>query len=336
VNHFYTLKISCKLKYIVIRCAEISAMELHTVSDRKQIGTPSNKHYPRTLVDNAKIASYHGEPQDTRLFTLFPKLPPEIRFKIWQCAISVPRIIEPAFDKHWHFKKTHPPPLLSSCAESRRECLKAYETTSSIAGPAWIRFDWDILYLKHLNFSEGFAQPNFQVSIKRWDSQDEEVSDESNKWIGKPRFFEKVHTLAINREVLTQTWDDYECIIRHFFPHLKLLVVLIDDGIMIDEVWDIKNNDFEAYEGDWGEFPPRWEFTRGSTGPFTVIFTENMRYKEYIEIQMEKHFKREEEDYEDYITLALCVMGCWLPPGVEIPECGRWPDDWTGWVRTQV
>jgi hypothetical protein len=51
---------------------------------------------------------------------------------------------------------------------------------------------------------------------------------------------------------------------------------------------------------------------------------------------MKERFEREEKDYKDYITLALCVMGCWLPPGVEIPECGRWPDDWTRRVRTQV
>lgn len=144
-----------------------------------------------------------------------------------------------------------------------------------------------------------------------------------------------VSALAINREVLTQTWDDYECIIRHFFPSLKLLVVLVDDAIAIEHVWDVKNNDFGGYEGDWGEFPPRWEFTRESTGPFTIVSNANMRYKEYIQMQMKRRFEREEEDYKQYTTPALYIMGCWLPPGIEIPECGRWPDDWTGWVRTQ-
>jgi hypothetical protein len=65
-----------------------------------------------------------------------------------------------------------------------------------------------------------------------------------------------ISALAINREVLTQTWDDYKCIIQHFFPSLKLLVVLVNDAIAIEHVWDIKSNDFEAYKGDWGEFPP--------------------------------------------------------------------------------
>jgi hypothetical protein len=96
----------------------------------------------------------------------------------------------------------------------------------------------------------------------------------------------------------------------------------------------LKTTIFEVYEGDWGEFPPRWEFTRECTGPFTIVSTENMRYKEYIEMHMKKRFEREEEDYKDYTALALCVMGCWLLSGVEIPEYGRWPDDWSRRVRT--
>jgi hypothetical protein len=124
--------------------------------------------------------------------------------------------------------------------------------------------------------------------------------------------------LAINREVLTQTEDDYECIIRHFFPRLKLLIVLIDDGIVIDDAWEIKNNDSGVYEDDRGDSPPHWEFMRESTGPFTIVSNKNTRYKEYIEMQMAKRFEREEKDYKDYTAPALCVMGCWLPPGVEI------------------
>jgi hypothetical protein len=267
---------------------------------------------------------------------LFPKLPTEIRIKIWRFVISVPRIVEVIFNDYWQYKNTNPPPVISTCAESRYESLKAYYST--ITGPEWIRCDLDVLYLKYLDFydNKGFDRRRFQGSIQRWDPQDEDVSTESNKWIGRPQSFEMVSILAINREVLTQTWDDYECIIRYFFPSLKLLVVLVDDAIAIEYVWDIKSNDFEVYEGNWGEFPPYWEFIRGSTGPFTIISIENMRYKEYIEIQMEKRFKREEEDYKDYIAPSICIMGYWLPPGVDIPECGRWPDDWTGRVRMQV
>ena len=56
----------------------------------------------------------------------------------------------------------------------------------------------------------------------------------------------------------------------------------------------------KIYDRDWGELPPRWEFIRKSTGPFTTVSTENIRYKEYIEKQMKKHFDREEKAYEGY------------------------------------
>jgi hypothetical protein len=81
-------------------------MELYTISDKKQIETPLDEHYPRTLVDNAQIASYHREQLDAPSFTLFPKLSSEICLKIWQCAISVPRIIKVEFDIHWPYSDT--------------------------------------------------------------------------------------------------------------------------------------------------------------------------------------------------------------------------------------
>lgn len=119
-----------------------------------------------------------------------------------------------------------------------------------------------------------------------------------------------------------------------FLPNLKQLVVLIDDRIAIDKVWGIKNNDFEVYKRDSGDYPPRWEFTRKCSSHFTDVSHENENYKEFIETQMEKRFKQEEEDYKGYSAPLIHVMGCWLPSGVEIPECGRWPDGWSVAVRT--
>jgi hypothetical protein len=55
-----------------------------------------------------------------------------------------------------------------------------------------------------------------------------------------------------------------------------------------------------------------------------------MVYETYVKREMMEYFKKEENDYEDYTTLFVNMRGCWPPPGVEVPECGRWPDDWDG------
>jgi hypothetical protein len=130
---------------------------------------------------------------------------------------------------------------------------------------------------------------------------------------GDPVHFENVTVLALNWEVLTQTFDDYECIIRHFFPHLKLLIVLIDDSIVIYEAWNIKEGDFKAYESDWGDFQPWWYFTRASTRPFTSVSDVNVDYERYVKKQMRERFKTDEDDYKDYNVPFINVRGCWLP-----------------------
>lgn len=190
-----------------------------------------------------------------------------------------------------------------------------------------IRFDWDVLYLKSLRFSDDFIQPNFLETIERWGPIDDlyDIADGSNKWNGRPDNFDMVRTLAIHRDTLTQTNDDYECVLRHFFPRLQLLMVLIDDDVAIKKAWGVKDNDFREYEGDWGDYPPRCYFTQKSTGPFTVVSEKNRCYEEYVITDIKKRFEREEQDYKDYTAPDIRIMGCWLPPGVNIPLCGRYP-----------
>jgi hypothetical protein len=130
--------------------------DLDSVESKAPLTKP--EEYPETLMSNTRSASYHGEQPGAGKFTLFPQLPPEIRIRIWQHAISVPRIVEVKFNKDWQYK-SKPPALLLCNKESRQECLKAYSIGNN--GSAWIRFDWDILYLKQLDFSQdgrGFAK----------------------------------------------------------------------------------------------------------------------------------------------------------------------------------
>jgi hypothetical protein len=299
--------------------------DLDGVENKAPLSKP--KVYPEALIRNTRIASYRGEPQAAGTFTLFPLLPPEIRIRIWQHAISDPRIVEVKFNKDWKYKSKELSALLLCNKESRKEFLTTYQMGSN-PHQAWIRFDRDILYLKNLDFSQDGKGFSKRSGISWLDPHDGEgVSD---TWIGRPQDFERIQALAVNREVLTQSTSDYECVIRHFFPHLALLIVLIDDDITIEAVWKIQNDKFDVYEDDWRESFPRWDFIRASTGPFSVVSPVNMRYEKYIKAEMGKRFGKEEKDYEEYTAPFFCVRGCWLPPGVEIPECGRWPDDLTG------
>ncbi|KFZ23742.1 hypothetical protein V502_01778 [Pseudogymnoascus sp. VKM F-4520 (FW-2644)] len=148
--------------------------------------------------------------------------------------------------------------------------------------------------------------------IKRWDPISDihdDISDGSDKWDGRPHNFDKVRTLAINRETLIETHDDYECVFRHFFSAY---------GYFVDNV-------FKEYEDDWGDYPPRRYFTEKSTGPLTVVSEKNRCYEEYVSTDIKKRFEREEQDYKKYTAPVLRVMGCRLAPGVNIPVCGSYP-----------
>ncbi|KAF4628144.1 hypothetical protein G7Y89_g10008 [Cudoniella acicularis] len=111
--------------------------KIGTDSDGTENETPlaKAKGFPETLINNTRIASYRGERAIARSFTLFPQLPPEIRIRIWQHAISVPRIVEIEFNTNWRYRSKTPPTLLSCNRESRKEFLKA-------ATVAQNGFDW--------------------------------------------------------------------------------------------------------------------------------------------------------------------------------------------------
>jgi hypothetical protein len=304
------------------------------------------------LLDNVRVASYPAEPKGTGSFTLFPDLPSELRIKIWHHALSIPRIVEMKESRYpercspgsretnlvpdWQYKNKNPPPLLSTCSESRNEALQAYKENTSFddeplgtGGPEWFRFDRDILHLKthDLDFSEMFMkQAQRWENIRRWGDDAgfyQHVS--SDKWASRPNLFNNVRSLSINRDLFISTDDDCECIIRHFFPNLQLLILLIDDEYDIDEMWAIDDEDFTEYEDDSGDSMPRWAFTNACTGPYKSGI-QNTTYDYYIIEDMEKRFKREEDDYEGYIAPLVMVMGCSLPPGLKLRSCGRLPD----------
>jgi hypothetical protein len=56
------------------------------------------------IIDNIQAASYYRERPVDSAFTLFPKLPPEIRLNTWGYVLLVPRIVEVVFNKIWFYR----------------------------------------------------------------------------------------------------------------------------------------------------------------------------------------------------------------------------------------
>jgi hypothetical protein len=79
--------------------------------------------------------------QEPKKFHLFPRLPPELRRKIWRHALPSPRIMSIDFIQRPHqsipqFEPNHPPPvLLQVCHESREVALENYELAFEAQGP---------------------------------------------------------------------------------------------------------------------------------------------------------------------------------------------------------
>ena len=127
--------------------------------------------------------------------------------------------------------------------------------------------------------------------------------------------------------------DDCEPFIRHFFPNLLTLLVLIDDETDIEEDWGIHNLDYRPYDEPLHEKlrtprnphnVPRVDFAAKCKGPFREVRL-NIDYRLEIEFEMRKRFEKEEDDYNFYTAPRVRVLGASVPVGVRIEECGRLP-----------
>jgi hypothetical protein len=78
-------------------------------------------------------------PVTPREFTLFPKLPPELRVKVWGFGANIPRNIELYFlnplGVEPDIRNPPLPPILHACREARKEALKYY--TESLEYCEW-------------------------------------------------------------------------------------------------------------------------------------------------------------------------------------------------------
>jgi hypothetical protein len=70
-------------------------------------------------------------------FTIFEKLPSELRIKIWKCILPGPRVVSVRFNRgaKQYTSSTAPPILLRTCPESRAVTLETY--TNLILSPQY-------------------------------------------------------------------------------------------------------------------------------------------------------------------------------------------------------
>lgn len=96
-------------------------------------------------------------------------------------------------------------------------------------------------------------------------------------------------------------------------------------------MWNIQGDDFEVYDDIWKDHNPRNSrsaFVNHSTGPHTEIETTNVDYYEYILDMVQQDFDgldEEDAEKEGYTEPRVAVLGCYLPEGRMIPQCGRTP-----------
>ncbi|CAG8950848.1 hypothetical protein HYFRA_00003065 [Hymenoscyphus fraxineus] len=302
---------------------------------------------------NISEASHFQQSPAHGSFTNFAHLPVELRLRIWHHAISVRRIVEmekiPSWDvsspedededelhtppDRWHYTIKNLPPLLSTCSESRQEVLKACRgnpkqpDSQGQPAPAWIRFDYDILHLKARTWYDNYGR----ATGHRWYESDIRDSKKGEKSLGRNSpmrdYFKNIQTLAINRELCFMTMDREASIIRQFFPNLKLLIILIEHTVDIGrkrcQMWKLHEQKLAA--GESSDVDPeylKWAFTTASTGPFIPV---SSLYQQSIERRMRRGLEKEEKRFgrKHYVAPQVVVMGCSLPPGLEIAACGR-------------
>jgi hypothetical protein len=220
----------------------------------------------RCLSDNLKVKSNSQPDQSTpdiplSKFTLFMKLPQELRLKIWRHTFEPRKIVirvesDASFCPNAHYQH---PIALQICSESREEALKWYKVYFHGSDyPTYVNSLIDMPHIRHGSPDRKIlsVQPVFGGFAARFLKNLKIVFD------GK--FMQELRYLAIDRDLWTQRIGRASLAMR-IFPRLERLVIVIDDDLLQDEnEWsDIETSDDEedfAYRASWtGNYHSRME-----------------------------------------------------------------------------
>ncbi|KAH7416762.1 hypothetical protein BKA64DRAFT_701545 [Cadophora sp. MPI-SDFR-AT-0126] len=169
-------------------------------------------------------------------FTLFPKLPAEMRFKIWFHSLPGPRVVEVDYlcTSEWVCRResqSKPSGMLRASKESRAEFLKYYSAFLEIVIP--VPLDPEDLQDEH-RLAPGsitYIDPlldTLYISANHWDTVS--VTEKSIGELVSMKCLEKLETVACEySEVKDGFGDDWEVPAASFFPNIKNIIVSIGD-----------------------------------------------------------------------------------------------------------
>ncbi|KAK8000935.1 hypothetical protein PG991_013157 [Apiospora marii] len=109
-------------------------------------------------------------------FHPFPRLPLELRQRIWAMAIE-PRLVVVAHEDYIGRKRTPPPPLLGACSEARSFLLQHYYTKAFMSSDSaqyhYVDFEVDTIHLDQFELGKYPREQHWiqQLSIMGWNSE---------------------------------------------------------------------------------------------------------------------------------------------------------------------
>jgi hypothetical protein len=193
-----------------------------------------------TLVNDldSSVASMSNESiEPVEGFTYFPKLPAEIRLKIWKDALPGPRVIriQLKFDPKppriegqkkkpqvSRFVASRPPPIgLRVCRESRIEALKEYEIgfrTKTSPAQTYVNYDLDTFVLDTLG-------AYFPYTSRMTMNGTKPISKRKRPVI-LHREFSKIRFLVIDERFL---WSADRLLTQNNFPCLEMVSIVVFD-----------------------------------------------------------------------------------------------------------
>jgi hypothetical protein len=169
-------------------------------------------------------------------FELFPKLPPELRLRIWGYTI-LPRVIDLIYDQErdqFLSFNSMVPAILHVCRESRMvglevESLKPTFGTDSHSPKIWFDFARDVLFFDDWMSACSFKFRYFPTRLNDLQAQNQ---------LGRPRYpdgsMDRDLMAAVELVAVNYDADDYLQVRRNarnmlsLFPNLKTLFVVLE------------------------------------------------------------------------------------------------------------